>query len=219
MNEAEPILAPTFLFRFSHTCLHRKKLWSAKGIQLEPKFTIASFGELEGRPVFSDFRCAWSEHGLSFNVRVTGKKQNPWCRAARIDDSDGLHVWLDTRDTHNIHRAGRFCHQFVFMPQGGGRALKDPVARLVEINRAKEGPKPVDDEHLKVRSEQRIDGYILEAHIKAAAITGYGPVDHPKLGFSYAVVDRELGWQTFSVGPEFPITEDPSLWGTLELMK
>jgi hypothetical protein len=31
------------------------------------------------------------------------------------------------------------------------------------------------------------------------------------------VVDRELGWQTFTVGPEFPFVEDPSLWGTLEL--
>jgi len=31
------------------------------------------------------------------------------------------------------------------------------------------------------------------------------------------VVDRELGWQTFSVGPEFPFVEDPSLWGSLEL--
>jgi hypothetical protein len=43
--------------------------------------------------------------------------------------------------------------------------------------------------------------------------------DHTRLGFNYAVIDRELGWQTFSLGQEYPIREDPSLWGTLELQQ
>jgi hypothetical protein len=42
-------------------------------------------------------------------------------------------------------------------------------------------------------------------------------VEHPRIGFYFAVMDRELGWQTFSLGPEFPFTADPSLWGTMEL--
>ena len=49
-------------------------------------------------------------------------------------------------------------------------------------------------------------------------MTGFDPEDHPRLGFSYAVTDREMGWQTFSVGPELPFISDPSLWGTLELL-
>ena len=53
--------------------------------------------------------------------------------------------------------------------------------------------------------------------IPADCLTGFDPADYPRLGFSYAVVDRELGWQTFSVGPEYPIQEDPTLWGTMEL--
>jgi len=32
------------------------------------------------------------------------------------------------------------------------------------------------------------------------------------------VIDRELGWQTCTMGPEFPFDEDPSLWGSLELV-
>jgi hypothetical protein len=31
-------------------------------------------------------------------------------------------------------------------------------------------------------------------------------------------MDRELGWQTFTVGRELPFAEDPSLWGTLDLV-
>jgi hypothetical protein len=33
------------------------------------------------------------------------------------------------------------------------------------------------------------------------------------------VTDRELGCQTFTVGQEFPFDEDPSLWGTLQLVE
>jgi hypothetical protein len=219
MNQSEPILAPTFLFRFSHPCLRCDQPWAAAGIQLDQKYAIASFGELEGRPLLADFRCAWNEEGLMFNVRVHHKKQKPWCRATRIEDSDGLHLWIDTRDTHNIHRAGRFCHQFAFLPHGAGRSQQQPVALMVNINRAKEHPKPARPGMLQVRSEQRIDGYLLEGRIAAAALTGYQPLEHPRLGFCYAVADRELDWQTFTVGPEFPITEDPSLWGTLELVE
>ena len=65
----------------------------------------------------------------------------------------------------------------------------------------------------------KIDGYLVEGFIPAAALTGYSPTDQPAIGFSYAVIDRELGWQTFSVGPELPFLDDPSLWGTLDLVR
>ncbi len=156
---------------------------------------------------------------MSFAVRVTKKKQPPWCRDSRIEDSDGLRVWVDTRDTHNIHRASRFCHQFVFLPHGGGRRFDQPVAEMVPIHRARENPKAIAEKTLKIHSEKRIDGYLLHAHIPAAAMTGFDPDEHLKIGFSYAVIDRELGWQTFTVGPDFPFVEDPSLWGTLELVR
>lgn len=216
---SEPLLAPMFLFRFSAVCQHHDRLWAAKGVQLTKKHVLPSFGEVEGRAVFADVRAAWSESGLSFIVRVGGKKQSSWCRSTRPEDSDGLHVWIDTRDTRNIHRANRFCHRFVFLPFGAGRRRDQPVGRMLAINRSREQPKPVDDSSFGLCSEKRIDGYVLQAHIPAAAMTGFDPAEHPRLGFSYAVIDRELGWQTFTVGPEFPFTEDPSLWGTLELVR
>jgi hypothetical protein len=214
----DQLLAPTFLFRFSVPLFYRKELWSAGGAALGEDYRLPSFGELEDRPMYADVRGAWSEQGLAFSVRVEGKKQAPWCRSSRLEDSDGLHLWIDTRDTHNIHRASRFCHRFALLPVGGGRRLTDPVAEQMLINRARENPKPVPVGMLKIRSEKRVDGYLLEGHIPAAALTGYDPGAHQRLGFTYAVMDRELGWQTFTVGSEFPFDEDPSLWGTLELV-
>ncbi len=213
----ESLIAPQFLFRFAFPLRRWQGKWTGGPLQLEERHVLPSFGTLEGRPLPADLRGAWNEHGLYFTLRMTGKKQIAWCRDTRLDDSDGLQIWIDTRDTHNIHRATRFCHRFVFLPFGRGPRKDEPVADLGLINRAREIPKPIPGDLLKVRSEKRIDGYLLECHIPNAALTGFDREEHPRLGFSYAVIDRELGWQVFSVGPEFPFPEDPSLWGTAEL--
>jgi hypothetical protein len=164
-------------------------------------------------------RLAWSEAGIALNVAVRGKEQPPWCRDSRIEDSDGVQLWIDTRNTQNIHRAGRFCHRFAFLPIGAGRKLDEPAAVLLAINRAKESPREIDPRTLKIRADRLSDGYKLEGFLPAAALTGYSPAEQPAIGFSYALIDRELGWQTFSVGPELPFVDDPSLWGTLELKR
>jgi hypothetical protein len=215
----DQLLSPTFLFRFALRCQKREPLWDAKaGVELDETCRLPALAsDLEGAKSFADIRAAWSEAGISLAVHVSGKQQTPWCRHDRCEDSDGLQVWIDTRDTHNVHRASRFCHRFVFLPAGGGRKLEDPVAGQLLINRARENPPPVRPGVLQVCSQKRVDGYILQCHIPAAALVGFDPVEHPRLGFFYCVQDRELGWQTLSVGNEFPFAEDPSVWGTLEL--
>jgi hypothetical protein len=216
---SESLLAPTLLFHFAAPCHRTLQSWSPKGVELDEKYRLPCFAELEGRKTFADVRLAWSEAGLFLNVSVAGKSQAPWCRDSRIEDSDGVQLWIDTRNTQNIHRAGRFCHRFVFLPVGAGRRLDEPVAALLAINRAKESPREIDQRQLVVRAELQKGGYSLSAHIPAAALTGFSPADYPAIGFSYAVSDRELGMQTFTVGPEFPFIDDPSLWGTLDFVR
>jgi len=216
---SEPLVAPSFQFRYAVPCQYRKPLWTSDGAILDEPYRLLDLGVLDRRHSFAEVSVAWSEEGVAFGVRLQGKRQLPWCRESRLADSDGLRVWLDTRDTHDIHRATRFCHQFIFLPAGGGRRLDDPVADQMLVARARENPHPVRPGVLKVRREKRVDGYLLEALVPAEALTGFDPDQTPRLGFQYALVDRELGVQTFSCPPEFPYHEDPSLWATLELVK
>jgi len=216
---SEALIAPTLLFRFAAPCRYTDEKWTAKGIQLGQEHRLPCFSALNGAKEFAEVRLGWSEAGIAVNVAVRGKEQPPWCRDSRIEDSDGVQLFLDTRNTQNIHRAGRFCHRFACMPIGAGQRLDEAVAVLLAINRAKESPREIDPRTLKVRSERLRDGYLLEAFLPAAALTGFSPAEQPAIGFSYAVIDRELGWQTFTVGKELPFVEDPSLWGTLDLVR
>ncbi|MBL9123234.1 MAG: hypothetical protein JNG90_06345 [Planctomycetaceae bacterium] len=214
----DSLLPPRFLFRLSQPCRLHEPIWGSKGVALSEEYRLAEFERLDGRPAFADLRAAWSSLGLSFVVRVSGKRRPVRCDEGSPAQSDGLHLWIDTRDTHNIHRATRFCHGFVFLPAGSGKRRTDPFAEQLLIHRAKENAKRVGPGKLQVRSQQRVDGYVLEAHLPADALTGFDPGEHPRLGFTYAVRDHELGEQTFAAGGEFPYYEDPSLWGTLELV-
>lgn len=214
----ESLIQPTALFAFEVPCRPLKEIWQAKGtIELPETHRIPSFSALDERPTFADLRMGWSPRGFGLSLSVTGKEQLPWCRATRLDASDGLALWINTRDTHNIHRANRFCHQFVLLPMGRGQRMDQPMAEHIMIQRATENPKSLPAGALQIRSERRKDGYAIRAAIPAIAMTGFDPIEHRRLGFSFAVMDQEVGWHTFSLGPEYPIASDPSLWGTLVL--
>ena len=148
------LISPSFLFRFSAPCRYAAAAWKASGIELGEEHRLPSFAELDDAPQRVNVAAAWNEQGLLFTVDVAGKKQAPWCRESRIEESDGVFLWIDTRDTHNIHRASRFCHQFVFLPIGGGLHQAEPIAEMLLINRARENPETGAPRHIE-RGEQK----------------------------------------------------------------
>jgi hypothetical protein len=192
-------------------CRRRDPLWTPNKPGLEEAYRLPGLGDLDGRVAWADVRGAWSEAGLVFSVEVRGKRRAPWCRPLQCEDSDGLQLWIDTRNVHDVHRAGRFCHRFAILP------TDPPHCAWLPINRAREQPRPVPPDALEARCRPRRDGYQLSALVGAEALTGFDPAEHPRLGFTYAVLDRELGEQTFAVGSPMQYQEDPSLWATLEL--
>jgi len=84
---------------------------------------------------------------------------------------------------------------------------------LMPINRARQNPKSPPTGSIQVHVQARPDGYRMAGRIAGAAMTGFDAVQYPRIGLYYAIVDRELGWQTFSLSEEYPVVEDPSLWG------
>lgn len=216
-SPAESLIDPTFLFRFEIPILAADCTFQTKGdvqgLVLPESHRLVSLGELSGQRCYADVRMGWEKDALGFTVRVSGKKTPPWCRDTRMEDSDGFHLWLDTRCSPGIHRATQYCHRFLFMPTGGGHRRDSPLTALMPINRARQNPKspPAGSIQLFVNNEP--DGYFMAGRIAASAMTGFDAAQYPRLGFYYAIVDRELGWQTFTLSQDYPVVEDPSLWG------
>jgi hypothetical protein len=89
---------------------------------------------------------------------------------------------------------------------------------MLKINRAKEDARSFQMFKSMAASSTLPDGYRLSFLIPADALTGWNPDEHRRIGFSYAVVDNELGWQTLAADFRLPIAENPSLWHTAELV-
>ena len=222
-----PLLPHRFLFRYRIPVRHVAALprRGQKLVDLPEECRIPDFSALDGAAGFADLRAAWNANGVGFSLHVAGKSGPPSCDMALPAESDGLQIWLDTRNTQTIHRASRFCHYFCFSPQGGGRDGNAPTACQLPVPRAREDAPLMTPENLRVRSKTTRDGYRLEAWLASEQLQGFEPEDlggnagNPLVGFYYCIRDAELGEQFLSVGRDFPFASDPSLWATLELIR
>ncbi len=211
-------ISKNLMFRYRQPCHRTGGSWSNK-LSLEEKHRIQCFGHFDDQDPYADVRVAWCDDGLLVTCAVTGKEKSLWCRSTQILESDSVQLWIDTRNTHNVHRATGFCHWIVLMPAGDGPRNDRPMSTMLKINRSKDDPPTMNRLPIPVAATRTKGGYTLRAHIPAACLHGWDPAEHRRIGFSVAVIDRELGWQTLGSGPEFPITEDPSLWHTIELFE
>jgi hypothetical protein len=215
------LVPPQFLFRLAFQCPHVPGIPVADDeelFDLPPECRVPAQALLTPQPSFADVRLGWNDLGLAVQVEVRGKNLPSIGDASRPHGSDGLRLWLDTRDTRNIHRASRYCHQFHFLPCGGGPDGYQPVAMQTKIHRAQQDAPLCSPSQLPFHVSRRRGGYRLTAFLPAGVLQGFDPENHPRLGFYFVVKDAELGDQSLGLGPEFPFWEDPSLWSTLELV-
>jgi hypothetical protein len=214
------LLPHRFLFRYSFPVRYERKLPrpGKKLLDLPAECELADLGGLDGTAPFATLRLGWNERGLGIEVAVQGKSGPPRGNLQSLDQSEGVRLFLDTRDTHNIHRASRYCLQFVLLPAGGGTDGQEPCIAQVTIPRAREEAPRADLTPVQLKATISATGYRLEAWLPAEVLYGFDPEAQPRLGFYYQIRDLELGDQVLTVSEDFPFTIYPSLWSTLELI-
>jgi hypothetical protein len=219
-----PIVPNRFLVRVCHPCPFVKDAPRDTDedeylVELPEAGRLNNFAALDEKDNFADVRLAWNDFGLAVQVEVKGKGQPAVGDSDKPSASDGLRLWVDTRDARASHRGSRFCHQFAFFPTGGGTDKEEPFLTQSKINRALQDAPMANLADVPFRAHRIKGGYRLEVFLPAAALNGYDPQEHPRLGVYYCVRDQELGDQFLSVGWDFPFSDDPSLWAVLELVK
>jgi hypothetical protein len=220
-----PVVPHRFLFRFSFPVRRVEQSAAQKPfLDLDKTPPLPDLSGLDAAASFASLRAGWNDAGLGFRLEVGAKKMPVYADPNDPTQSDGLQLWIDTRNTQSVHRASRFCHNFVFWPipanwpkgstkEDGGAAGSQQLA----IALAKEDAPMGRAGLLRSVARPRRGGYQMDIWIPAECLQGYDRESNPLLGFYYAVRDAELGEQFLTVGREFPFDHDPSLWSTLEL--
>ena len=96
-----------FLFRVLHPCPHVKRMpLPGKGqlLDLPAEQSVDNLAAMDGEKNFADVRIAWNELGIGLQVEVRGKQQLAVGNPDRPRGSDGVTLWLDTRDARTNHR-------------------------------------------------------------------------------------------------------------------
>lgn len=186
-------------------------------LDLPANCALPAVSHLEGRSPRFTARSAWNERGLALSLQGRGE---PLLAGTNPSQSDIAQVWVDTRDTRDIHRATKFCHRFgVRLSSGNSPALSVEVAPRSIPRAQAEPPRPPRDA-IRARAQRgaREKNWLLELFFEAAALHGFDPETNRRLGLMVMVHDWEAG-EAFlgGLGREFPIESDPSLWATLEL--
>jgi len=166
-----------------------------------------------------DTRIAWSEEGITFQFLLRGKLRRPYCRLSDLEHSDGIEVYVDTRNTKNVHRATRYCHRFIFLPGGGGPGEKDPYGSMLKINMARGEPATMGAYQPHVECKLSSTGYRLTCHLSRQYLEGWSPSEQPEVGIFFHLRDAELGHICLAYDKQLPIGEDPSLWPTAFLAR
>lgn len=193
----------------------------AAAIQLPATSILPNFQALGGRESWFEVRAGWEPGGLALAFEIFGKTRPIQSDPYAIGGRDEIEIWIDTRDTREIHRASRFCRRFLvtFPESEKSGPLKADVAAL-KIARAQTDAPPLKPGLIDARAETTPDGdgYRLTLFFPAEALHGFDPETNRRLGFAYRIGDPERGDSFLTLGREFPIGEDPSLWATLCLV-
>lgn len=210
------VLPASFLFRFTLEVPRVDRIPRAKPplLRLSRNSQLSLPAELD-RSSFVNFALGWNPQGLCVSCHVSGKSQRPFCSSEDVFRSDRLQLWIDTRDTKTVHRATRYCHHFVVLPDGADGG--EPLVEQHPIPRANEDASDVDVDSILVESAINEEGYQVSIWFPKESLFGFEADPSQKLGFFAAVVDKELGDQHLALDGDFPFESDPSLWCTLQL--
>jgi hypothetical protein len=215
------LLPQAFWFRFSLPCPYVAKIPRTNDpvrlLDLPAGCALPDSGQIEGIPSWAQVRVAWNEEGLAMTVLATGLADQQLVRE-RAEGFATAQFWIDTRDSRTVSRATRFCHRFVArLELAKSRQLTVDVSQK-PIARAQVDAPTCRPEILSTRAELSKSGWMLELFLPAKALNGFDPDTNRRLGFAYQIGDHIREDQFLTVGREFPVGENPSLWSTLELV-
>lgn len=211
-------LTPINFFQISADCMYlptaKEKKFPSLTKALAQKYLLPNTAELCSEISFADISLGWNEEGLEAYIHV----HQPFKRAfyPDVERGDSIELFIDTRDVKTSGYNTRFCHHFFFLAEG----VEGHFAGEITKFRTEDVHLLCDSNELKVKSLVQSNSYALNIFIPSHCLYGYDPDQFSRLGFSYRINQSDGFSQHFTVVTEdFPIEQQPSLWGSLVLKR
>lgn len=196
-------LKPVNFFAFEMNCYEVKEFG-----HLSSKHLLPDLSELNHETTFADVSLGWNRQGIVAQVKVN----HPYVASysPKTGSGDGIEIFLDTRDLKSAGFNTRFCHHFLFTPEGG-----------IELThfRTEDAHDHCNPAFLVVKAELKKSYYILNIFIPSQCLYGYDPDQFSRMGFAYRINSKVEEPQHFCVNSnEYQIDQNPSLWSSLILI-
>lgn len=211
-------LTPVNFFQISADCLYlppsKEKKFPTITKNQAQTMLLPDTSDLCSEESFAEVSLGWNEEGLEAYVRVN----RPFKRAfyPEVERGDSVELFIDTRDVKTSGFNTRFCHHFFFLAEGVEGHLAGEMTKF----RTEDIHPLCDPSELKVKSLVQSSGYTLNIFIPSHCLYGYDPDQFNRLGFAYRINQADGFSQHFTVVTEdFPIEQQPSLWGSLILKR
>lgn len=205
------VFRPTQFFALSCDCFFLSKK------DRFPSFShhaLPSTQHLTGEMQFAKIAMGWSEEGIA--VHIHANQPLTESHYPNIEQGDSVELFFDTRDLKNAVFNTRFCHHFFFLPSSIDQICKGEKTRF----RTEDCHPLCDPQALECQTQSKKNDYSMKVFIPSQCLYGYDPKQFDRLGFTYRINRFRGKPQHFSVVSEdFQIDQQPSLWGSLKLVK
>lgn len=163
---------------------------------------------------FAKIAMGWHAEGLALTIQVN--RAATLSTFPEVSTGDSVELFLDTRDVKTSGFNTRFCHHFFFLPQAVEGVTKGEITHF----RTEDSHPLCDPQSLECQTQLKKNGYEMKIFIPTQCLYGYDPKQFDRLGWSYRINRAEGLPQHFAVvSPDYQIEQQPSLWGSIKLVK
>ncbi|MFY8059837.1 MAG: hypothetical protein ACOVRM_18980 [Planctomycetaceae bacterium] len=214
------VVPPSFLFQYTLPMVRADQLpgSASASLRLPSAVTVFLPAQLNSAETPWTLKAAWNTEGLGFEIRLRKKSFPPAGRWSAVQSSDRVMILLDTRPAVGLQRATEFCSLLTVLPLDDD-ADDQPSARFIEIAQQRTTRVAQDPRRCRLETVLVSDGYTLSVWIPGSQLPGFSELAETRaLGLYVIVEDSELGQLPMSIGGDFPIAWNPSLWTRMELV-
>jgi hypothetical protein len=212
MFENEPFsINPIHFFAISCACHYLTK---KEQIPSLIQYALPSTEHLTREDSFIKLAMGWHEEGIALHLQVNEPPSESFY--PEIEHGDSVELFFDTRDLKSAGFNTRFCHHFFFLPQSDEGVTKGEKTHF----RTEDSHPLCDPQALYCQTQLRKNDYIMKIFIPSQCLYGYDPKQFDRLGFTYRMNRHHGEPQHFAVvSHDYQIDQQPSLWGSIHLVK